>query len=181
MASVDCWIAASPAAVFSVLAQGWFYSNWVVGTSHVRAVDADWPEVGSRIHHATGVWPAVVRDETVVKSVVPELQLTLVAKGWPLGEARVDLELDAVGEGTNVSLHETPVSGPGKWLHNPLLERVLVRRNIETLARLKALVERHTEPDDGQSPAKTVKTPDPARSLEEPVADPVRRSQLPNS
>jgi hypothetical protein len=172
-------MAASPAEVFSVLAQGWLYSDWVVGTSHVRAVDAAWPAVGSRIHHATGVWPAVVRDETVVESVDPDLQLSLVAKGWPLGEARVVLELDAVGAGTNVSLHETPVSGPGKWFHNPLLERVLMRRNVETLARLKALVERHTVPDDGQLPA-DVSQHLPG-SLDDLMIDPMLRPQIPNN
>jgi hypothetical protein len=45
-------------------------------------------------------------------------------------------------------MHEAPVAGPGKWLHNPVTEAVLTRRNVETLARLTALVERHTTPND---------------------------------
>lgn len=71
MATVDCSIAATPAEVFAVLANGWFYSNWVVGTSHMRAVEAEWPERGSRLFHATGVWPVVVRDESVVEQADP--------------------------------------------------------------------------------------------------------------
>ena len=141
-------MAASPPEVFAVLAEGWLYSDWVVGTSHVRAVDQHWPDAGTRLHHATGVWPLVVRDETVVENLVPDHRLTLKAQGWPLGEARVVIELNASGGGTTVSLRETPISGPGKWLHNPLLEFLLVRRNVEALARLKALVERHSEPAD---------------------------------
>jgi hypothetical protein len=35
VATVSCHIDAEPDAVFAVLAEGWFYSNWVVGTSHV--------------------------------------------------------------------------------------------------------------------------------------------------
>lgn len=40
MATVSHVIAASPPRVFSVLADGWTYSNCVTGTSHMRAVDA---------------------------------------------------------------------------------------------------------------------------------------------
>jgi uncharacterized protein YndB with AHSA1/START domain len=145
MAVVGCHIDASPETVFAVLADGWGYSNWVVGTSHVRAVEAEWPEVGSRVFHASGVWPLVVRDETKVEHAQVDRRLMLTAKGWPFGEARVEINLDSDGAGTHVTLTETPISGPGKWLHNPLTEQVLRRRNVEALARLKALVERHTE------------------------------------
>ena len=65
-------MAASPPEVFAVLAEGWLYSDWVVGTSHVRAVDQHWPDAGTRLHHATGVWPLVVRDETVVEDFIAE-------------------------------------------------------------------------------------------------------------
>ena len=45
-----------------------------------------------------------------------------------------------------MTLAEAPVGGLGKWLHNPVNEAVLARRNVETLARLAALAERRTEP-----------------------------------
>lgn len=139
-------IQAPPAAVFEALADGWLYSNWVVGTSHMRAVEAEWPAVGSRLHHAAGVWPLVTRDETVVDDVDPDRRLVLTARGRPFGEARVVIELEPQGAGTLVTMTETPVSGPGKWLHNPATEAVLVRRNVESLARLATLTERRTHP-----------------------------------
>jgi uncharacterized protein YndB with AHSA1/START domain len=148
MATVTATIHAAPVAVFDVLADGWLYSNWVVGTSHMRAVDSNWPAVGSRLHHAAGIWPAVARDESVVEEVERDRRIVLVAKGRPLGEARVSIELEASGKGTLVTMTETPVAGPGKWLHNPLTEALLVRRNVEALARLAALAEHRTEPVD---------------------------------
>ncbi|MGI8613909.1 MAG: SRPBCC family protein [Nocardioidaceae bacterium] len=141
-------IAAAPAQVFAVLADGWAYSNWVTGTSHMRAVDADWPAVGSKIHHAAGVWPAVARDDTVVTRVAAGQRLELTVRGRPLGEAHVVIELNVEGTGTRVDMSETPVAGPGKWLNNPGTEALLTRRNEESLARLAAIVERRTEPQD---------------------------------
>jgi hypothetical protein len=146
MATVSCLIEADPDAVFAVLSEGWFYSNWVVGTSHVRAVQDAWPAAGSKLYHASGVWPVVARDETVVEQTQPGRLLVLLARGRPLGEARVRIELAPSGTGTRVTMHEAPVAGPGKWLHNPLAEMVLTRRNTESLARLTALVERHPTP-----------------------------------
>jgi uncharacterized protein YndB with AHSA1/START domain len=146
MATVSGRIAAPPEEVFAVLSDGWCYSNWVVGTSHIRAVDRDWPAPGSRVHHASGAWPAVVRDETAVESSQPGKRLVLTAKGWPLGEARVQIDLDLDGDDTHVTMIETPVKGPGKWLHNPATEALLHRRNVESLARLTALVQRPDRP-----------------------------------
>ena len=147
MATVRGHIDASPETVFAVLADGWHYSNWVVGTSHVRAVQADWPAVGSKLFHASGLWPAVTRDETTVDQVDAPSLLVLTAKGRPFGEARVTLELvEAPGGGTDITMGEAPVAGPGKWAHNPLGDLVLARRNTESLARLAALVQRRTSP-----------------------------------
>lgn len=146
MAVVKRSIKASPDDVWAVLADGWLYSNWVVGTSHMRAVETAWPAVGARLFHASGVWPVVARDETKVEESEPSRRLVLLARGRPLGEARVVVELEPDGDSTQVTMHETPVAGPGKWLHNPASEAVLVRRNVESLARLAALVERHTQP-----------------------------------
>ena len=148
MASVSRHIAASPTQVFAVLADGWAYSNWVTGTSHMRAVNAGWPAVGSKIHHASGIWPAVNRDETVVENVVTGQQLELTARGRPFGQAHIIIQLHSDGEGTRVDMTETPTAGPGKWLNNPATEALLIRRNNESLARLAAIAERRTEPQD---------------------------------
>lgn len=125
MATVDCFIAATPPRVFAVLSDSWYYSDWVVGTSHVRAVDEQWPAVGSRIHHAAGVWPLVMRDVTTVEQVEPERSLVLTARGRPLGEARVVITLAAERDGTRLTMEETPTAGPGRWLHNPASEGLL--------------------------------------------------------
>lgn len=135
-----------PREVFAVLSDGWTFTNWVVGASHMRAVDAGWPAVGSRLHHAAGAWPALVRDETEVEEVEPARRLVLVARGRPMGEAKVVLELEDDPAGCRITMHEWPLAGPGKTLHNPLFERLLVRRNSESLSRLAALCERRTEP-----------------------------------
>lgn len=148
MATVSREIATDPDGVFAALSDGWLYSNWVVGTSHMRAVEAAWPAAGTRLHHASGAWPLVMRDETVVEEVDPGHLLVLLARGRPFGQARIRIELAPSGAATTVTMHEVPVAGPGKWLHNPLTEAVLTRRNVESLARLAALAERRTQPSD---------------------------------
>lgn len=148
--TVEIVIAADPPHVFGVLSDGWYYSDWVTGTSHIRAVDAEWPAIGSRIHHASGIWPLVLHDETRVDAITPDQRLVLLAEGKALGTARVVIELEPVPgpvASTKVTMSETPVSGPGRWVHNPALAAVLRRRNAESLTRLRALAERRTAPD----------------------------------
>jgi len=149
MAVNEAQTRASREDVWDVLADGWKYTNWVVGTSHMRAVEAAWPAVGSRLFHAAGVWPMLTRDETQVEQVDPGRKLVLTARGRPIGEARVELELEDAGDGCHIIMRETPVAGPGSWLHNPVTEALLVRRNHESLARLVALAERRTSADEG--------------------------------
>lgn len=148
MATVERHLAVPPADVFAVLADGWTYSNWVVGTSHMRAVDAAWPEPGAVLHHASGTWPAVMRDETVVEAVTPGTSIALLAKLRPLGAATVLIELTAQDGGTLVTMTETPTSGVAGLLQDPLTDALLKRRNIESLARLAAIAERRTSPED---------------------------------
>jgi hypothetical protein len=72
---------ASRQQVWDVIADGWTYSQWVVGNSRMRAVDPSWPSPGSTIHHSIGVWPALLNDETVAVACEPLQELVLVAKG----------------------------------------------------------------------------------------------------
>jgi uncharacterized protein YndB with AHSA1/START domain len=146
MAVVTQHVLATPEEVFDVLSDGWRYPSWVVGASHVRAVQPGFPATGTRIHHSSGVWPLLLKDETRVEQCEPPTRLVLLARGRPWGEARVDLRLTAEDGGTLVRLEESPVSGPGGLLHNPLTEALLKARNVETLARLAAMAERRTEP-----------------------------------
>jgi uncharacterized protein YndB with AHSA1/START domain len=146
MAEVSTHIGASPTKVYAVLANGWYYSEWVVGTSHMRAVEATWPAVGSRLFHCSGVWPAVVNDETAVEEVVPNERLVMTARARPFGEARVVLTLTVEDEGTKVTLTEVPIRGAASWVHNRFVDRILHRRNVESLGRLAAISESRTVP-----------------------------------
>lgn len=148
MASTTRRMRATRHDVFAILADGWRYSNWVVGTSHMRAVENAWPAAGSKLFHAFGAWPLVGRDETEVRAVEMDRRLELVARGRPMGEAEIVIELDDDGSDCVVTLRETPVAGPGKWLHNPATEALLARRNVEALARLAAMAEHRSVPQD---------------------------------
>ena len=57
-------INASPSAVYRVLSDAYCYPRWVVGARRVRRVDGNFPEAGSRFHHAVGVWPIELKDHT---------------------------------------------------------------------------------------------------------------------
>ncbi len=146
MGTVSSHIAVPPARVFEVLADGWLYTGWVVGASHVRAVGSTWPGVGARIHHSFGVWPLVLQDETSVEVSEPSSRLVLLANGRPLGQARVDLRLQPEADGTRVTMTETVVKGPGQAIPRVVLDRLIDARNREALARLAALAERPAEP-----------------------------------
>lgn len=130
------------ASVLAVLADGWTYATWVVGTSRIRGVDAAWPRAGSRIAHSFGVWPAVIDDVTVALSWDPGGRLELQARGWPAGEARVLLRVRPDGDGCVVRLDEDAVRGPGVAVPRPLRTAALLPRNRETLRRLAMLAER---------------------------------------
>jgi hypothetical protein len=114
----------------------------VVGATHIRDADPNWPETGSKLHHTVGPWPLMIKDYTKVVESEPPHRLVLIARAWPVGEARIELTLRPVPEGTEVAMAEWPVRGPGIWARNPLMEAVLRARNRESLGRLAALAER---------------------------------------
>lgn len=130
-----------PETVFETLADGWLYALWVVGASHIRGVDPGWPAVGTRIHHSVGAWPALVQDNTEVIEADPPRRLALTARAWPFGTARVVLTLEPAAGGTTIVMEEEPTAGPGRWVHNPVNEKLLHARNIESLDRLASVVE----------------------------------------
>lgn len=130
-----------PSAVFDVLADGWLYPTWVVGASRMRNVDAAWPREGSRLAHSVGVWPALINDETVSLVWDPPHRAVLRAKGWPLGEARVAIDVRSHRNGCLVRIQEEPVEGPGSWVPRVLTEPMLYWRNRETVRRLAFVAE----------------------------------------
>lgn len=130
----------SPAsAVWNVIADGWLYSGWVVGASRIRSVDARWPEVGALLHHSVGAWPLLINDSTKVTAAEPGRQLELIARGWPIGEAKVVVTIEDLGEQCRVTIAEDAVRGPGLAVPKALRDPIITVRNRETLQRLELM------------------------------------------
>lgn len=152
MNAVECTVRAAPARVFAALADGWTYPLWVVGATHMRNVDAEWPEVGACLHHSLGVWPLTLEDRTEVLEMRPDRRLVLRAHAWPSGSARIELSLSPVPEGTLVRMWERLVSGPGALVPGAVQDVLLRRRNIECLRRLQAIAENRCPSRSGGEP-----------------------------
>lgn len=146
MVQVSRHVAVPPERIFDILADGWSYAGWVVGTSHIRAVDPHWPAPGSRIHHAVGPWPLVIHDTTRVCELDPGRRLLIRARIWPVGEADVDFLVDPEpgAAGSVVQMTETVVAGPWTLL-GPVTDSLLQARNVATLDRLAALAEQRSQ------------------------------------
>jgi hypothetical protein len=131
---------ATPQEVMEVLEDGWLYALWVVGTSHIRDVDPGWPKSGTKIHHAVGVWPFLLKDSTEATSYDPSGSLELLARGWPVGEAYIRIDVTGTDSGSRITLGERVVSGPGKIVR-PFESLLIPPRNREALQRLVAVTE----------------------------------------
>jgi hypothetical protein len=139
-------INAAPERIFAILADGWTYSDWVVGTAHIRDVDPDWPAPGTQLHHKAGPWPFSVRDTTVALDCQPPRLLLVAPKLWPLGAARVQFVLTPVGPATTrVAMTEEFAAGP-LYTVRTLVENLVLRwRNKESLRRLGDLATRRVD------------------------------------
>jgi hypothetical protein len=140
---------ASREQVWDVMADGWTYSQWVVGNSRMRAVDPDWPKAGSTIRHSIGVWPLLLNDVTVVEDCQPYEQLVLLAKGRPAAKARITLRLFDIDGGCRIEMAEVPVGAPMGWVPNRLALAAAFPRNRECTWRLAAIAERRRPADLG--------------------------------
>lgn len=147
MSSVERRTSASPAAVWSVLADGWTFAAWVVGASRVRAVEPGWPGAGTHVHHSVGTWPTLLDDNTAVIESEENRRLVLQARTRPVGQARVEITLTPDGDGTMISMAEDFVSGPATLVPKPARQAALVLRNKETLHRLALMAERRDRPE----------------------------------
>ena len=87
------------------------------------------------------MWPALIDDETVSLEWNPPQRAVVRAKGWPIGEARVTIDVRPHGDGCLVRIQEEPVEGPGSWVPRFLTDPMLYVRNRETLHRLAYLAE----------------------------------------
>jgi carbon monoxide dehydrogenase subunit G len=137
-------VSATPEQVWEVLADGWLYPLFVVGASRMRDVDESWPAVGSKLHHSVGTWPLLIDDTTEVVEVEEGKRVLLLARGWPAGQAHVDISLQPDGDATVVTIVEDATAGPGLLVPKPLRDVQLHWRNIETLRRLAFVVEGRT-------------------------------------
>jgi|UniRef100_UPI004053510E hypothetical protein len=131
----------TPEDVFEVLADGWLYPSWVVGASRMREVDETWPMADAELHHSFGVWPLLINDKTLVEEFVPSRRMVMKARGWPIGEARVTIDVKPRGDRCVVRIQEEAVAGPGRFVPAPLMDIALHWRNDETLHRLAYLAE----------------------------------------
>ncbi|HEX6497634.1 MAG TPA: SRPBCC family protein [Micromonosporaceae bacterium] len=169
MAVTQRVVNASPAQVWAVLADGWTYSDWVVGTAHIRGVDPAWPRPGSRIYHKAGPWPLSLRDRSTSLSADEPRCLELTAGLWPLGEAKVRLELAPTPTGgTRITMHESFEGGSLRWMRTKIHDLLLHGRNVEALRRLGDLAagrpHRVEPPSAAAGAARSGRGPDASRT-----------------
>jgi Polyketide cyclase / dehydrase and lipid transport len=131
----------SPEEVFTVLQDGWLYPLWVVGASRMQSVEQGWPAPGTKLHHSFGAWPLLINDTTEVLQMEPGRRLVLEARGWPIGSPRVEITVEAAGDGSRVSIAEDLSDGPARLAPQPLRVAGIDVRNHETLRRLALLAE----------------------------------------
>ncbi len=141
MTSNSRLVDASRAEVWDVLADGWLYPVWVVGATRMREVTDDWPQVGAKLHHSVGVWPAVLDDHTEVLESVTGQLLKLKARAFPAGAAEVVITLETEGAQTRITIEENVVDGPASLIPPPIEAAAMKWRNTETLRRLAYVVE----------------------------------------
>lgn len=139
MVTVSKTFLASANDVWNVIADGWLYSGWVVGASRIRDVDALWPAEGAVLHHSVGAWPLLINDKTSVTASNPGKSIELIARGWPLGEAKVVITIEEQRTGCKVSMAEDAIKGPGSAIPKFIRDPLITVRNNETLKRLELM------------------------------------------
>ena len=141
MSTATIVIRAPAEAVFETLTDPDCYPRWVVGASHVRDVDAEWPREGSSFHHSVGVWPFRINDSTTLVRADRPRRVELRVRAWPLGEADVRLDLEQRRDLTRVTIYEAQAEGPGVAVWRAPVVALTAMRNYVSLRRLRDLVE----------------------------------------
>jgi uncharacterized protein YndB with AHSA1/START domain len=134
-------VSAPPEAVFAVLDDAYAYPRWVVGARRVRRVDANWPAVGSKFHHAVGNAAAELHDSSKILERQPPERIVLEVRFRPTGVARVAIDVQRDGEGSIVTIVESPTTGPVSHLPDFVTDPLLFLRNALALQRLRHEVE----------------------------------------
>ena len=109
----------------------------------MRDVDEGWPAPGTKLHHSFGVWPLVIDDSTEVLEIEAGRRLVLEARGWPVGKARVEINVKSDCDGSLVSIAEDVSGGPARFVPESVRVAGIDMRNRETLRRLAYLAEGH--------------------------------------
>ncbi len=78
----------------------------------------------------------MIDDVTTVLEWDAPHRMVIQPKGWPLGEARVELVVEEHRRGCKVTIVEDAVAGPGAWAPDLLVQPMIWIRNRETLRRL---------------------------------------------
>ncbi|HEX8742245.1 MAG TPA: SRPBCC family protein [Thermoleophilaceae bacterium] len=154
MAENHAYIDAPPDAVYDVLADAPSYAHWVVGASEIRAVEGDWPEPGSKFHHTQGFFGVGLKDSTLSIAANRPRQLVIEVRFRPFMVGKVEFRLRPRGRGTHVTMVEYPIAGPIAKIRNPLIDRALWARNVETLRRLRKLAEQRADERAGPAPSR---------------------------
>jgi hypothetical protein len=87
------------------------------------------------------VWPLLIDDSTSITEWDPPRRARLVARGWPIGEATVTIDVKPRGDGCVVRMAEDAVRGPGLMVPSPIRQVGIHFRNTETLKRLAYIAE----------------------------------------
>lgn len=141
MASICRSLAVPSEEVYRVLEDARALRILVPGARRIRRFDPRWPDVGSRVHHTSGVYPLVLRDTTEVLECDPGRRLVLVARLQALGAFEVCFDLSPEGQGTRLGVTERPVGGPFRLpLLRSVAEIAVALRNIEMMRRFDRLV-----------------------------------------
>ncbi|CAN5539545.1 SRPBCC family protein [soil metagenome] len=149
MAKTRQHVGAEMPALFALLIDPDTYPQWLVGTKAMRAVDDDWPAVGSRFHHRVGVGPLTVDDATTIVEIDEPHRLVLHVRATMLIKATVRFCLRPDGEGTEIEMEEEPRHRVLGNLVRPVLDPVTHSRNAASLAKLADLAQRRAGTSGG--------------------------------
>lgn len=141
MATNTRQVRCAPEEIFAILGNGWLYPTWVVGAARMRDVDERWPREGSRLRHSVGAWPLLLDDITRCEVWDAPRRAIFIARGWPMGEARVTFDVSPSRAGCWVRIAEVGVRGPVAAIPRFMLDPLLRWRNREVLRRLAYIAE----------------------------------------
>ena len=132
---VRATVPAPPEQVFAVLSDPETYPEWLAGAQHIRWVDGDFPEPGSRFHHEVGPTNGTtVKDHTDVRATDPPNRLELEVHAGPM-KGIVEFELERTADGTLVTFRERVIGALERAM--PALRGPIFLRNKASLDKLR--------------------------------------------